>query len=259
MNNLHPDDFSRLEAPPAVEINIRQNILYTEEYSYLTRDELEVLFLLATTEMFAEGMTSFSFSGIKRQLGKHQQKITKAINRLVSKNLLQKNGDGYSLSSKGTIILSQVVNQQNAVDLHKSTENYLEQRILFDKKVSLEQIAALLIGKWFGSFRYISHTEGKQLIVRWQLVDSRASASMKIFPTEAVLNIMPDNNGNQIYSSDQAMEELSQYFLDLLISLEVEPTIDSQEWKNSSLSVIDYQQRLSSWLRTNNNKQLSEN
>jgi len=51
-------------------------VLYKEEYSYLTRDELEVLFLLATTEMSAEGLTSFSFSGIKRKLGKHQQKIT---------------------------------------------------------------------------------------------------------------------------------------------------------------------------------------
>ena len=86
---LYTDDFYSIDAPPAIEINIRPNILYTEEYSYLTRDELEVLFLLATTEMSDEGLSFFSFSGIKRQLGKHQQKITKAVNRLLSSPLTQ--------------------------------------------------------------------------------------------------------------------------------------------------------------------------
>ena len=257
--NLYADDFSRLEAPPAFEINIRQNILYTEEYSYLTKDELEVLFLLATTEMFAEGMTSFSFSGIKRQLGKHQQKITKAINRLISKELILKNGDGYSISIKGTTILSEIIKQQNAIDLHKSTDEYLEQKILFNKKISLEKIAMLLIGKWFGSFRYISHTEGKQLVIRWQLVDSRASATIKIMPNEAILNVMPDSNGNQYYSSEQAMDELAKYLVDVLQSFGINPTIVYIGWKNSSLSVLDYQQRLTSWLRTSTLKTHSEN
>ena len=174
--NFNSSDFHQIDAPPAIEINIRQNILYTEEYSYLTKDELEVLFLFATTEMFEEGFTSFSFSGIKRQLGKHQQKITKAINRLVTKELISKSEVGYSLSKKGTNILSQIVSLNNAYDLYKSSNTFLEQRIIFDKSVSLEDIAMQLIGKWFGSFRYISHTEGKQLIIRWQLADSKASA-----------------------------------------------------------------------------------
>ena len=86
---LYSDNFTQITAPSAIEINVRPNILYTDEYSYLTKDELEVLFLLATTEMSAEGYTSFSFSGIKRQLGKHQQKITKAVNRLLSKELIK--------------------------------------------------------------------------------------------------------------------------------------------------------------------------
>ena len=41
--DFYTDNFAESNAPPAVEINIRPNILYTEEYSYLTKDELECL------------------------------------------------------------------------------------------------------------------------------------------------------------------------------------------------------------------------
>ncbi len=257
--NLSTDDFYKLEAPPAVEINVRPNILYTEEYSYLTKDELEVLFLLATTEMSAEGMTSFSFSGIKRQLGKHQQKITKAINRLVSKGLISKNDTGYSISNKGTSILSQVIKVQNAVDMHKATDRYLEQRIIFDSTISLDEIAILLVGKWFGSFRYISHTEGKQLTVRWQLVDTKSSATLKLLPDEAILNIIPDSNDLLQFSYEQALEDLSQYIISVAMSLGVTSTIESEGWQSSSISELEYAQKLTSWLGNLDAGSLSEN
>ena len=257
--NLHSDDFYKLDAPPAVEINVRSNIFYTEEYSYLTKDELEVLFLLATTEMSAEGMTTFSFSGIKRQLGKHQQKITKAINRLVTKGLLSKNDTGYSISHKGTSVLSQVIKLQNTIDMHKATDRYLEQRIIFDSNISLDEIANLLVGKWFGSFRYISHTEGKQLIVRWQLVNTKSSATLKLLPDEAILNIIPDSNDLLQFSYEQALEDLSQHIITLVASLGVRATIESEGWQNSSISEIEYAQKLTSWLGTCNAASLSEN
>ena len=248
--DFHTDDFTNLNALPAIEINIRPNVLYTEEYSYLTKDELEVLFLLATTEMSAKGLTSFSFSGIKRQLGKHQQKITKAVNRLLSKDLICKNDGGYSISTKGTTILSEIIKLQNAVDLHKATDEYLHQRIVFDNEVPIEELTNLLVGKWFGAFRYISHTEGKDLVIRWQLVDSRASATLSVYEDEAVLSIIPDKSDTQRFSYEQALDELSRYFIELISSLGIHPSVDEEGWRRSSLSELDYQQRLTTWLRT---------
>ncbi|HUT80039.1 MAG TPA: hypothetical protein VMZ29_02460 [Candidatus Bathyarchaeia archaeon] len=256
--DLHSDNFTPLIAPSAIEINVRPNLLYTEEYSYLTRDELEVLFLLATTEMSAEGLTSFSFSGIKRQLGKHQQKITKAVNRLLSKELITKTNIGYSLSSKGSSILSEVIKSQNTIDLHQSNNEFLQQKILFNYEVSLEEIINLLVGKWFGSFRYISHTEGKNLTIRWQLVDSRSSATLQIFSDEAILTILPESNNHQRFTYEQALDELSEYFCNLLSALGVQPSVVFEGWKRSTFSEIEYQKRLISWLNTSN-KSLAEN
>ncbi|NHJ47792.1 MAG: hypothetical protein FK733_08390 [Asgard group archaeon] len=247
---LYSDDFSNFDAPPAIEIKIRPSILYTEEYSYLTRDELEVLFLLATTEMNAEGLTSFSFSGLKRQLGKHQQKITKAVNRLLSKDLISKGNNGYSISSKGTNVLSEIIKVQNAVDLHQSNENYLQQRITFNCKAPLDEITSLLIGKWFGSFRYISHSEGKNLTIRWQLVDNRSSATLQLFENEAILTIIPDKEDFQQFSYEQALDDLSQYIISLITSFGIHSTVDYEGWGRSSNSKIDYAQKFLLWLST---------
>ncbi|MBN1328955.1 MAG: hypothetical protein JXA54_05735 [Candidatus Heimdallarchaeota archaeon] len=256
--DLYSDNFTPFAAPSAIEINVRPNLLYTEEYSYLTRDELEVLFLLATTEMSAEGLTSFSFSGIKRQLGKHQQKITKAVNRLLSKDLITKTNIGYSISQKGSSILSEVIKSQNAIDLHQSNNEFLQQKLLFNYKVALDEIANLLIGKWFGSFRYISHTEGKNLTIRWQLVDSRSSATLQVYNDEAIITVIPETNNHQKFTYEQAMNELSQYFCNLVNALGIQPNIVFQGWKRNTFSEIEYQQRLLSWLNTSN-KTLAEN
>lgn len=256
--DLYSDNLPSLIAPSAVEINVRPNLLYTDEYSYLTRDELEVLFLLATTEMSAEGLTSFSFSGIKRQLGKHQQKITKAVNRLLSKDLILKTNIGYSISQKGSSILSDVIKSQNAVNLHQSNNEYLQQKLLFNYDIAIDEITNLLVGKWFGSFRYISHTEGKNLTIRWQLVDSRSSATLQVFSNEAILTVIPEGNNNQKFTYEQVMDELSQYFCNLIITLGIHPTIIFEGWKRNSVSEIEYQQRLLSWLNTSN-KSLAEN
>ncbi|MHA1243388.1 MAG: hypothetical protein ACTSXA_14035 [Candidatus Heimdallarchaeota archaeon] len=251
--NLYSDDIYRLNAPPAVEINVRPNLLYTEEYSYLTKDELEVLFLLATTEMSAEGLTSFSFSGIKRRLGKHQQKITKAVNRLVEKELISKKNSGYSISSKGTSILSEVIKLQNAVDLHQTSDRFLQKRIAFNRELSLDELALMLIGKWFGSFRYISHTEGKQLTVRWQLVDNKSSATLRIYRDEAIIDIIPDTKDKQLFAYEQALEELTQYLVDLIASMGVRVTVVSEGWTKSPADEIDFQEKLSSWLNMQSN------
>jgi len=255
--DFYTDNFAESNAPPAVEINIRSNVLYTEEYSYLTKDELEVLFLFATTDMFTEGLSSFSFSGIKRQLDKHQQKITKAVNRLLSKNLICKNSFGYSISSKGTAILSEIIKLQNAVDMQQSTNEFLQQRITFNEKIPLDDITSLLVGKWFGSFRYISHTEGKDLVIRWQLVDSRASATLHVYSDEAILNIIPDKHDTQKFSYEQALDDLSRYFIEILSSLGISAVIENEGWRNNSLSGIEFQQMFSAWLNSLNN--MSEN
>ncbi|RLI72374.1 MAG: hypothetical protein DRP02_01825 [Candidatus Gerdarchaeota archaeon] len=248
--DIYTDAYRNGSAFPAVEINIRPSLLYTEEYSYLTRDELEVLFLLATTEMLAEGLTLFSFSGIKRQLGKHQQKITKAVNRLLTKELLYKNKNHYSLSQKGLAILSEIVKVQNAIDLHQSSTEFLQQIVVFDSNIPLDDFSSFLVGKWFGAFRYLSHTEGKNFIIRWQLVDSRSIASLEIYKNELILTIIPEKNDKQKLPYEQALDSLSQYITTFLKSLGVTPTTEYQGWRKSSVSKIEYQQKLLSWLNS---------
>ncbi|MEA2070514.1 MAG: hypothetical protein U9O98_04410 [Asgard group archaeon] len=256
--NFSPTEFNSLTAPPEAEINIRSNILYSEEYSYLTRDELEVLLLLATIDMYSEGYTSFSFTGIKRKLDKHQQKIAKAIDRLISKNLILKTNSGYyTISTKGTDILSSIMKVQNAIDLYKPTEDYFERKITFDSKVGLDELCSKLVGKWFGPFRYLSHSLGKNLIIRWQLVQSKTLATMLISPNDAILSIYPTKDELTTISIEEAMTELMNYLIDYLDKYAIKTKINYTEWKINHGQKVDYQEKLSSWLGTY--KDIAEN
>ena len=133
----------------------------------------------------------------------------------------------------------------------------LEQKIITNQNIPIDQLAQLLVGKWFGSFRYISHTEGKQLVIRWQLVDSKSSAILRVLKNTAIINIIPDKNDNQTFSYERSLEELSHYLQDLLTTIGIESFISVEGWNNPTLE-IDYQKRLSSWLNTFN-QALTEN
>ncbi|MHA1557606.1 MAG: hypothetical protein ACTSPM_11815, partial [Candidatus Heimdallarchaeota archaeon] len=78
-------------------------------------------------------------------------------------------------------------------------------------------------------------------------------------PDEAILNIVPDSNDLLQFSYEQALDNLSQYIRSLVTSLGVTSTIESEGWQNSSISELEYAQRLTSWLGTFNAGSLSEN
>ncbi|MBD3191478.1 MAG: hypothetical protein GF308_12590 [Candidatus Heimdallarchaeota archaeon] len=256
--DLYANNFYKLNALPVVEINVQPNVLYSEEYSYLTLDELEVLFLFATTEMSSDGLTSFSFSGIKRKLGKHQQKVTKAINRLISKDFINKNSFGYSIAPKGRKILSEIVKLQNAIELQLSAKEFLEQKLEFTEPLPLSQVADLLVGKWFSSFRYISHSGGENLIIRWQIVNSKTSATLLLSPEEGILTIYPSENDHPGLV-EKALADFSSFVQESIeTALDIQAMVTSQGWQNNVATKIDYQQRLTSWLR-NCSKNIPEN
>jgi DNA-binding MarR family transcriptional regulator len=260
--NLFANDFTTLNAPPAIAINLQQKTLYSEQYSYLTKDELEVLFLFATTSMSMQGSTSYSFSGLKRQLGKHQQKVTKAINRLLSKGFISKNGDnGYSISRKGRSVLAEIVQEQNAVNLHQSLDRYYEQRLVFEPPISLSEIGSIFIGKWFGSFRYLSHSQNKDsFVIRWQIVESKTIASFTISHNEGIITIFPIQNKNKRHqkATEVILQELSQFIFDSLEAIDIIPSITSEGWRKNRLTELDYEQKLMNWL-SNFRPEYSEN
>ena len=66
-------------------------------------------------------------------------------------------------------------------------------------------------------------------------------------------DIIPDNGDKQSFAYEQVMDELTQYLVDLITSIGVRVSIVSDEWRTSPALEIDYQARLSSWLKMQSN------
>ena len=62
--------------------------LYRDEQ--LTQDEYLILDFIGVNDLLRDGTLSISFQAMKRIISLHQARLTKAINRLIAKNLLIK-------------------------------------------------------------------------------------------------------------------------------------------------------------------------
>lgn len=164
--------------------DIRQ--LYAEEQ--LTSDEYMVLDFFGNTQNLKEGEVQLSFQGLKRLTQIHQAKLTKAINRLVEKRLLQKAEAGYKLTNSGNECFSRLLqNFRSSNDiLPKKVYSHVAQGQVQGLNLNYtdyENIADSLVGKWFGRFRFTSKIEYDNAIeLGWISTNGSISAALILGP-----------------------------------------------------------------------------
>jgi DNA-binding MarR family transcriptional regulator len=107
-----------------------------------------------------EGLTVFTFDGLKRLLGLHQEKLSRIIDRLEEEGVLEKVPEGYRVTPKGNTIIPQPLNSaQIPIPIVQS---------LLPKDVDLESIVTQLKGRWFGRLRWLGYTKNDDgLVLKW--------------------------------------------------------------------------------------------
>ena len=107
-----------------------------------------------------EGLTVFTFDGIKRLLGLHQEKLSRIIDRLEEEGLLEKVPDGYRITSRGkNLIPRQLASAQPSIPIVQS---------LLPRDVDLQNIISELKGRWFGSLRWLGYAKNNEgTILKW--------------------------------------------------------------------------------------------
>src|SRR5260370_245384 len=73
------------------------SISYDSDESNLTPRDTGVL-----QTVMEEGLTVFTFDGLKRLTGLHQEKLSRIIDRLEEEGLLEKVDEGYRITRRGT-------------------------------------------------------------------------------------------------------------------------------------------------------------
>src|SRR5712692_5533153 len=125
-----------------------------------------------------EGLTVFTFDGLKRMLGVHQEKLSRVLGRLEEEGLLERVPGGYSVTHRGSMFSPRPLNTvQPRIPIVQS---------LLPADVDLGQIITGLKGRWFGSLRWVGYSQNEEgTVLKWITDDDSLQIDAKF--TDAFL------------------------------------------------------------------------
>lgn len=122
-----------------------------------------------------EGLSVFTFDGLRRIMDAHPETLSRALDRLEEEGMLVRSPEGYSTTGKAKVMigLSQVLPTEKRVPI-------LHTFLPYDS--SLEVIVSALKGRWFDRMRWVGMAENEEAVVmKWVaddgsvLIDARFS------------------------------------------------------------------------------------
>lgn len=135
------------------------------DFDLNTHNDLEDTSLTArdtsvVQSIMEEGLTVFTFDGLKRLLGLHQEKLSRIIDRLEEEGVVERVSEGYRVTPKGNAIIPRPLNTgQVPMPVVQS---------LLPSDVDVENLASQLKGRWFGKLRWLGYSKGDDgLILKW--------------------------------------------------------------------------------------------
>ncbi len=138
-----------------MDASLPNSILDESEDSNLTPRDTGVL-----QTVMEEGLTVFTFDGLKRLTGLHQEKLSRIIDRLEEEGLLEKVEEGYRITARG--------NESIPRSLSTGLQPIPIVQSLLPRDVDLQQIISGLKGRWFGGLRWLGYTQNDDAtILKW--------------------------------------------------------------------------------------------
>jgi len=153
--------------------------------SYLDDREREVLRLLSR-----EQNTYFSFQGLKRRLGLHQETLTRTLKRLEEAHVIDRSSEGYRLRNPDNVYSFNIHADEGyakpIIDAYLPTD--VDVTILFQK----------LRGHWFGRFRWLGYSQdGNRLSMTWISEDGQMQVQARIGGGKIAITADPISNTDE--------------------------------------------------------------
>ncbi len=130
--------------------------------------QLDVLKVLAS-----EQNASYTFQGIRRKLGLHQEMLSRTLKRLEEQELVQRTKDGYKIGQRASTL-----NYSFDYGTHYSEPVV---RAELPASVSVEILFERLKGRWFSNFRWFGYAQTPQgLAMRWVTDDGSIEVQVTV-------------------------------------------------------------------------------
>jgi hypothetical protein len=121
-----------------------------------------------------EGLTVFTFDGLKRRLGLHSETLSRILVRLEDEGLIKKTMEGYTVTSRIDKVL-----KLHSPRVESSCVSLL--RTYLPSDVSIQQLTSDLKGRWFGLLRWLGMSEnGEGVALKWVTEDGDIQVDAKI-------------------------------------------------------------------------------
>ena len=205
----------------------------------LSEYEIQALLQLGVESYSKGALFAFSFQGLKRRLGIHQQKLTKALKRLIQKGLIQKSDDMYLLTANGATILSRMLIQCPFEHMDTLSHKTSVQMAIEQGKISPDKFLQLLSGKWFGDFRFIGQAENKgRVIVQFSNQENSVHACCCLSQNQILRVALTSNSESPHILGPEDLKEIVEY-LQRIFQLKTPTTIGTCGMKRETPVDLD--------------------
>jgi DNA-binding HxlR family transcriptional regulator len=152
-------------------------------------NDKKVLSVLNQDSDLAENQ--YTFNGLVRKLGIHQQSLSRALHRLEDAGLIQRTESGYKPNRN----LRSVLVKKSQIDLENLAKKISKQHLQFVQilqlyiptTVKIDDVVDKLVGKWFGNLRWIGLVEGDGgYVLQWANSD-KFQVNLKIISRYATV------------------------------------------------------------------------
>ncbi len=192
MVNQPDDAFASEEKDPAsyVESSInsssqKQESVIVEDADVRPNDE-KVL------ETLGEDRSSYTFNGLMRKLGIHQESLSRSLHRLDELGLVEKSDLGYKLSSKGELL------SRNRITDAKIAYTPLMQTYI-PSNIDVSSIVNSLVGKWFKNLRWLGMIEGEMgHSLQWVNEDNSFQVNLRIVGNYIIIETNADSDKGKV-------------------------------------------------------------
>ena len=122
-----------------------------------------------------EGLTSFSFDGLRRMTGAHPETLSRILDRLEEAGIVVKSPEGYIVAERSKEVLT-----VHPLGTTNSRVPLLHTLLPYD--VDVRNIVSDLKGKWFGTLRWIGYSVGDEgTTLKWVTNDGGVHIDAKFF------------------------------------------------------------------------------
>ncbi|MDG7015762.1 MAG: hypothetical protein JRM82_00120 [Nitrososphaerota archaeon] len=156
-----------------------------------------------------EGLESFSFEGLKRRVGAHPETLSRALDRLEEKSIVERATDGYRLTPKGREHL-----MVRPAELAGERMTLL--KTMLPPHLVPEQLSKVLKGKWFGNLRWLGFSQGDgELVMKWVTDDGRVQLDAKFTRSELTIEgrlLQGNNLATAVTAAHQLLAHISKSY-----------------------------------------------